>query len=82
LTSVFAGFLGLFFFEVMLDVSGRWQSTSHSSQNAAKDGHPSIFGCGRRTGKCNSAALLGDGVVEKRISPLRRSQKSDRLRSK
>jgi hypothetical protein len=78
------GFLGLFFFfEVMLEMYQAAGSLHPILRKMPRRmGHPSIFGCGRRTGKCKSGALLGDGVVEKRISPLRRSQKSDRLRSK
>ena len=33
---------------------GRWQFTSHSSQNAMKDGRRGIFGCGREQAKANA----------------------------
>jgi hypothetical protein len=40
-------------------------------------GHPGVFGQGRRTGKGKSAVVgWKTAVEEKRISPLRRSQKT------
>jgi hypothetical protein len=73
LTSVFAGFLGLFFFEVMLDVSGRWQSTSHSSQNAAKDGAPEHFRLREKNRQMQERGVAGrrcGGEADFSASPL------------